>query len=193
MGEKYVVMKQNNITLMSYKGITQALLNEIGFTGINDLDASVFAFKFPIFGTMIATIVATMSELINQYVYTPAQGIILLIAVTAADVVLGIGYAVKKKEGVSSARLMRAFVRLVIQMFFVGVFFEMSTIWNTFIGKWMVDALLILFTLSTFWSAIKNARGLGLITDDQYSILETAIGLKKIFSKFTKVGDDKKK
>jgi hypothetical protein len=60
----------------------------------------------------------------------------------------------------------------------------MSQIWQHVVMDWMVDGLLIVFTLSTFWSSIKNAKELQLITNEQYSVLESIIGLKKIFEKF---------
>jgi hypothetical protein len=171
---------------MSYKGFIQATLSEFGFAGVTDFSHAIFHMKFPIFGLMLATLLTTTQSFINHYIYTPAQGIAILVGITFVDVMLGVAKSVKDGTGITGTRLARAFIRMIVQILFVGMFFEMSQVWNGMITSWMVDALLILFTLSTFWSAIKNAKEIGMITEDQYAILEGIIGLKRIFNKFKK-------
>ena len=65
----------------------------------------------------------------------------------------------------------------------------MHKVFDYFIYSWMVDSVLVIFTLSTLWSIIKNSNKAGYIPDDQYEILEGVISLKDIFSKFSKNKD----
>lgn len=169
------------------KEITYGVLKEFGFDSLQDLYSAIFSFKFSILGIMITTIITILEQLIDRFIYTPSQGILILVTLTIFDMILGVARAVQDKEGVDPAKMMRAMIRLVVQISFVAVFFQMSRIWDHLIATWMVDFLLILFTLSTFWSAVKNAKSVGMITADQYSVLEGLVGLKKIFEKVKKL------
>jgi len=180
-----LIYLQKVMKITAIKG-NNLFLNEVGYKNFGDLYHSLFNFKYPLFGIVLATVLTSVSTFIDSYIYSPYQGITVLLGVTLLDSILGISKAVYLKEGVDPARMMRGWIRLVFQIMFVGLAFQMSMVWTFIVTKWIVDALLILFTLSTFWSALRNAYLLEIITKEQYTILESIIGLKNIFRKFRK-------
>ena len=167
------------------------ILNEIGFSGTDDLVSAVLGLKnnltfIATIGVALGSIFSIIQNFINAYVYTPANGVFILFAATIFDIVLGLYKAVYFKEGIDPKKISRALIRFVIQIILVGIFTNMHLVFSHFIYSWMVDTVLIIFTLSTVWSLIRNAHKVELITDDQYSTLENLVSVKNILSKFSK-------
>src|SRR5690606_10145058 len=105
--------------------------------------------------------------------------------VSVFDFILGISNSVMtKKTEFNSWRISRSAVRFVVQTIFVAILFNMSLIWSVFIQSWIVDSLLLIFILSTFWSAFENAKDLGLVTQEQFEMVESFVSIKKLILKF---------
>jgi len=98
------------------------------------------------------------------------------------DVVVGIACAIKEQR-FSGAKLQRAFMRFVVQVFIVAMSYQMSLIWPVFIRQWMVDAILISFNLATLWSIIENAYSLNWIQPATYTMLKRLISIDELFKK----------
>jgi hypothetical protein len=167
------------------------ILNEIGFSSFHDIFKSVTGIKhninlIHILGFTIGSIATIIQEFISDYIYNPSSGVLILFAVTIVDIVLGVSNSISNGKGIECNKLSRAFIRFTIQIIFVSFFYNMNMLYNYIIYSWMVDSILVIFTLSTFWSAWYNAHKLGFITDDQYSTLESIINIKEIFNRFKK-------
>ena len=163
----------------------------IGFDSLMELLKSTFFYKEKIttiyaIGFSVSTIIGVAEIIIEKYIYSPALGIAILWITTFFDVVLGLAASRSDNINIDPSKLNRAFIRLVVQTVITGLFFQMSIAWNHFVYSWMVDALLIIFTLSVFFSLIQNARKLDLITKDQFEFIQNIVNLKKLFNKISK-------
>ena len=168
-----------------------SLLNEVGFSGIGDVISSTLGLKYnissiAIIGVALGSSFSIIQKFIDTYIYTPAHGVFILFFITALDIVLGLMKSIKFKERISSSKISRAVVRFIVQILFVGIFSNMHEVFNHFIYSWMVDVVLIMFTLSTIWSSIVNARKLNLITEDQHRAFEAILNIKNFFSRLGK-------
>jgi len=184
---------------MSLKKYLCMALNLLGFESINDLMISVFALKtkvltFYTYGFAIGGIVAFMrviSENTAVYVYSPPAGIAILGGVSVLDFALGVSNSiVSKRADFNSWRIPRSVVRFIVQVAFVAIVFNMNLIWSIFIQSWMVDSLLLIFILSTLWSALENARDVRIITQDQFDMIEGFVNIKKLIAKIKSSGND---
>ena len=160
----------------------------MGFTGVGDLLGSVLGLNnnivnLSLLGITVGSALAALQEFINNYIYTPAEGIFILFIVTGLDVFMGIWRAIKLKEGLEGNKISRAAVRFIIQVAFVGIMSGMHEVFTYMIYHWMIDTVLIIFTLSTLWSFLRNSNRLGFITDDQYKALNSVIGIKEFLSR----------
>jgi hypothetical protein len=182
--------------MTNLKNSIAVILHQIGFDSFQDYIQNTIAWKHNItavyvFAVSLGGAFTIASSFTDQFIYTPALGVFILWLTTIFDVLLGAAAALHLKKKIQPNKLGRAVVRLVTQTLIVALFFQMSHAWHFFIHGWMVDSLLIVFTLSTFYSAIQNARDLDLITKEQYSFIEGLVNLKKLMSKFKR--DDKPK
>jgi hypothetical protein len=184
---------------MSLKKHLCMALNLLGFESINDLMVSVFALKtkvmtFYTYGFAIGGIVAFMrviSENTAVYVYSPPAGIAILGGVSLMDFALGVSNSiVSKRSDFNSWRIPRSVVRFIVQVAFVAIVFNMNLIWSIFIQSWMVDSLLLIFILSTLWSAMENARDVKIITQEQFELIESFVNIKKLIAKIKTRGND---
>ena len=174
-------------------------LHLLGFESINDFFGAVFALKYKVlsfytYGFAIGGMVAfvrTISDSTAIYIYSPPAGIAILAIVSVFDFLLGISNSViNKKTDFNSWRISRSAVRFVVQTIFVAILFNMSLIWSIFIQSWIVDSLLLIFILSTFWSAFENAKDLGLVTKDQFETVEEFISIRKLIGKIRNKKDN---
>lgn len=167
---------------------------QIGFNSISEMVQSTVSWKHKLTTVYLASIpvagiITAVETFTEDYIYTPALGIVILWITSFLDVILGLSVAVSNKIGIVPTRLSRALIRVLVQTLIVGLFFQMSHVWDYLITSWMVDSLLIVFTLSTFYSVIQNAAALGLITKEQYTVIEGMVNLNKLISKFRKNND----
>jgi len=191
--------KTNFVRDMRPRDLVDLTLEQVGYTDMKEMITSVFALKIKfvyLFGVTFGSIITVLHEITDKYIYTPAAGVLILWVVSLVDTILGSIRAVKEhsadktKEGFSPVKFARAFIRVVIQTIFVAMLFNMGRTWGYIIASWMVDSLLIVFTLSTFFSAIQNAYYLGLVSKDQYEFISTVINPKKWMDKFKSKGDE---
>lgn len=173
------------------KDFIQLMLHEVGYSSLEELVQNSVAWKHKISSLYLLSVslggfITGIYAFTEEYIYSPAMGIIVLFAVSLIDLLLGMSVAIDEKKGISPARIVRSLVRFIVQVVFVGLIYEMSSLWHILIQSWMVDSLLIIFTLSTFWSAVQNAAKLKLITPDQYSFIEGIVNLKGLIERFTK-------
>lgn len=167
------------------------VFQETGHNSFNDMIQNAFHVKLHLstihlFAITFGGVLAFLESVTESWIYSPALGVGILFVCTVADSILGIAVAISKQKGIQTSRLSRAFVRFVIQILFVGIFFNMSKTFDAFVQMWMVDFLLIIFTLTTFYSAIENAHTLGYITTDQFKFIQSVVNIKNLVDKFTK-------
>ena len=179
------------------KNLLRVIWEQVGFHSIPEIFQSTVAWKHKITTLYLASIpvagiITAVETFTEDYIYTPALGIAILWFTSFFDVILGLSVAISNKTGIVPTRLSRALIRVLVQTLIVGLFFQMSHVWDYIITSWMVDSLLIVFTLSTFYSVIQNAAALGLITKEQYAVIESMVNLNKLISKFKKNDNDRR-
>lgn len=180
----------------TFKNVVGIMFHEIGFESLNEILKSTVAWKHNVssiyvFAVSFGGILSMLEVTTEKYIYTPALGVLILWLTTILDVLLGASVAITLKkehnnnlaEGLNPNKLGRAFIRLIVQTTIVALFYQMSKAWNLLINNWMVDSLLIIFTLSTFYSVLQNANKLQLITDEQYRFIEGLVNIKELISK----------
>lgn len=175
--------------MKNYFKVINQLFVEVGYSSFLEVMQSTVAFRHKLTTVYlasipIATILSILEQVTEKYIYTPALGIAILWGTSLFDIILGLSVAISNKLGIMPSRLSRAMIRVMTQTILVGLFFQMSKTWGYVITTWMVDSLLIVFTLSTFYSVIQNSAALGLITKEQYSFIESLVNLNKLISKF---------
>lgn len=173
------------------KIVMNIFMNVIGFKSFSDLAQSPLGLKHKLTaiyaaGFTISGLVVWIEHAIDTYIYSPALGVGILFMVTFFDMLLGISEGISSGEGLIPSKLSRAAVRVIVQTFFVAFAYQMHIAWGYVITYWMVDALLIIFTLTTFYSAMQNANKLGLITDEQYSFIESIVNIRRLIDKIKK-------
>ena len=161
----------------------------LGFNSMYDFLGTIFVFKektlIPIFSFILTISFAGIEMFVDKVIYSPSIAIGILFGVSILDTILGASAAVKLGYGLSSNKIGRAFVRFAVQVVCVAFLYQLSVIYS-FIPKQAVDVFLLIFTISTFWSAISNAYRLGLVTEDQYLALQQVITLKAFLERFIK-------
>ena len=175
--------------MTNLKNTISLILHQIGFDSLRDFAQNTIAWKHNIssvylFAASMGGVLTYVESATDKFIYTPALGVYILWLTTIFDVFLGAAAAIHLKKAIQPNKLGRAVVRLVTQTLIVALFFQMSHAWHFFVHAWMVDSLLIVFTLSTFYSAIQNAHNLELVTKDQFTFIENLVNLKKLMSKF---------
>lgn len=176
---------------MKFKEMISVILNQVGFGSIKEILLSTIAWKHKItsvylLGFTISGAHTFIVQFTEKHIYSPALGIELLFGITILDIILGLSLAVENKKGVSGTKLVRAIVRFIVQCVFVGIFFNMSQVWDHLIQSWLASSILFIFMLSTVYSSIRNAARLGIITKDQYDIIESIVNIKSLFNKIKK-------
>lgn len=171
------------------------LLETVGFDSIKDLWIAVFGIKMktsiPMLAVTLSYCLEFISSFIERNIYSPVLGVYLLFLFTIVDIVVGLSKAIRfRKEGegngIDASRLSRAMARFVMQIFIVGGIFQMSKVWEFVIRNWMVDAVILSFTITTLWSSIQNAYRLGWIERKSYEHLESIVNVDKLFNYFKK-------
>lgn len=173
------------------KNFLSILFNPIGFNSLHELCQNTIAWKYKLtsiylLGITVSSLLTAIKAFTEVYIYSPSPGIAILWATTILDIILGLGLAISEKKGIVPTKMGRAISRVAIQTLMVGLFFQMGQTWSYLITSWMVDSLLIIFTLSTFYSVLQNAAALGLITKDQYAFIESIVNIKALIDKLRK-------
>lgn len=167
-------------------------LEAVGFDSLNDFLTSVFALKYKAFSFytygfafgMVMTFLKYISQGTALYIYSPPKGIAILFGITALDFILGLSNSITNtKEGIKAGKVSKSIVRFLTQVAFVAFMFHTNTVWPYFIQAWMVDTLLFVFVISTAWSAFQNARDLGLVTQEQFEIVESFVNVRSLIGK----------
>lgn len=176
---------------MKLKEWVHIVWEQVGFHSAYEILQSTIAWKHKITAVYLAAlplaaIITTLERFTENYIYTPALGIAILWLTSFCDVLLGLSVAISNKKGIVPTRISRALIRVITQTIFVGLFFQMGKAWSYLITAWMVDSLIIIFTLSTFYSVLQNAASLGLITKEQYAFIESIVNIKSLIDKLKK-------
>lgn len=173
------------------KHILTIIFEQIGYNSFYDLSQSVILWKHKVTTIYILAISMTgiielLERVTEKYIYSPYLGIEILFSVTMIDILFGITKSIMIDKNFSAGKLIRAVIRFGIQITFVGIFFKMAEAWPYIFQSWMVDAMLIIFTITTFYSAIENAAKLKLITKTQFAAIKSVVNLKELLNKFKK-------
>lgn len=171
--------------------LTAIVSSQLGFESFMDIVKSSIAWKHKIttvyvLAAAIGGVFSAIGKFTDSYIYSPALGMYILWITSLIDIIFGISNSVAKKQGISANKISRAMIRVTFQTVLVGIVFQMSHAWGYLITFWMVDSLLIVFTLTILWSVIQNAEALGFITKDQYDVIESIINIKRLFSRIKK-------
>jgi hypothetical protein len=159
----------------------------MGFDNFSDFVVTTLTIKektmIPLLSIILSISLSAVSGFVDEVIYTPAAGIVILGVANLIDTILGASAAIREKLGLDANKLVRSGVRFLVQTVFVAIFWNLHQVHPILIRKEIVDALLLIFTLSTVWSSIKNAFRLDLLTKDQYDTIESLIGLKLVIDK----------
>jgi hypothetical protein len=162
------------------------VLTTVGFENAGDFLATVFAWgrsTLYVLAIALSGIIKAVDMFLEKDVYRASTGIYILFWASLFDMLLGLSKAVRDNN-VSGSKMGRAMVRFVVQVFLVGVMYKMHHVWPWAVYVWMVDVILITFVLSTVWSIIKNAKILGYINEETYTMLEGLLSIHALVKKF---------
>lgn len=162
-------------------------LSTIGFESIGDMMSSVFAIKgksygIYLFAPVIGGIITFIENNFETYIYDPAFGMGVLWMAALFDIVLGWRKA-KVNNKFSSDKLVKGGIKVIVKTIFVMLIFNAVNAWPTYLGMWMADSIIILFTFAFIISAARNAYTLGLINKDLYEGIEKIVNLKDLLKK----------
>jgi len=162
-------------------------LSTIGFDSIGDMMSSVFAIKgksygIYLFAPVIGGIITFIENNFETYIYDPAFGMGVLWMSALFDIVLGWRKA-KVNNEFSSDKLVKGGIKVIVKTIFVMLIFNAVNAWPTYLGMWMADSIIILFTFAFIISAARNAYTLGLINKDLYEGIEKIVNLKDLLKK----------
>tara|TARA_R110001599_G_scaffold332511_1_gene547980 strand:- start:25443 stop:25922 length:480 start_codon:yes stop_codon:yes gene_type:complete len=143
--------------------------------------SGIYAYSLTLSGFFLV-----MENVTETYIYAPPLAILILFILSVADMILGLSVAVSQKEGIEPRKLSRAMLRFFTQCFFTAMAFQLSIALPAYISSYMVDFLVMVFTITVFASGYKNAWLLKLITDDQYAVFESLFNVKKLINMFKK-------
>ena len=159
--------------------------DSFGFDSLSDFVHNLVSPKsILVIAGVTSAIMATVDHFIEASIYSPARGIYILFFTTVFDIMLGISVAVKENR-FDTYKLMRAWIRLVVQIIIIGLLNQSNMVWDM-VNDWMVNTLLLAFVLTTLWSAFKNAYKLRWIQEDTYLILQRILSVEQIFDKVIK-------
>lgn len=166
--------------------IINPILESVGFDTWGEFIGSVFVIKMKsvyLLGVGLSLLWTFIDGFIEDNIFSPALGIYILAALTFMDVMLGISRAVRE-ERFTGIKFQRSTMRFVVQLFIIGISFQMVKVWPVVIRPWMVDAVLISFNLATLWSIIENAYALRWIQPATYVMLKRIISIDSLIQKF---------
>lgn len=178
-----------------WKTLKSWIVEDLGFESFSDLIISSLTLKskfllLHLYGMTFSGLITFflyVSEQTEQWIYKPFKGIGVLLAVSVVDFLLGASNSMTvKNESLQWQKIPRSAVRFGVQCFFVGVFFNLNSIWPLVIHIWVVDGLLLIFILTTAWSSFENAYSLKLITKEQFEAVQQWVNIKKFLTKFKK-------
>jgi hypothetical protein len=168
---------------------TGIIMHSLGFTSLKDLLLTPIAAKeglyaFFMLSFPVSGFISCIEFFTETYIYTPALGMLVLWALTAIDIVLGISVAVLiTKIGFLPSKAARAVVRLLFQTAIVMIFFQMSHAWSDVIRSWMVDSMMLLFAFTVLYSVLKNGREIGLLSKEQFEVIQWFVNFRNPFKK----------
>lgn len=157
--------------------------DSVGFESMHDFVNNLVSPKIILaIAGVLSAIMISIDQFIEASIFSPAKGIYILFFTTLFDIMLGISVAVKEKR-FDTYKLMRAWIRLVVQIIIIGLLHQSNMVWEM-VNDWMVNTLLLAFVLTTLWSAFKNAYKLKWIQEDTYLILQRILSVDQIFNQF---------
>lgn len=182
-------------SVSAWKTLKSWIVEDLGFESFSDLITSSLTLKskfllIHLYGMTLSgfiTFFLYVSEQTETWIYKPFKGIGILLFVSIVDFLLGASNSIStKNENLQWQKIPRSGVRFALQCFFVGVFFNLNSIWPLIIHIWVVDGLLLIFILTTAWSSFENAYSLKLITKEQFEAVQQWVNIKKFLTKFKK-------
>lgn len=173
---------------MKIREIIDAGLEMVGFASLKDMILSAFGIKYHIhgiylFGVTLGAIFTGVYELINKYVYSPADAVVLIFLLTLMDVAFGLAVARVENIRLEPSKFFKGFGRFAVQMFFVSMLYQSSNWWGTVVSIWVVNSLIIVCFFVVFWSAFENAYKLQLIPTHVYQFVKGILDLSELIKK----------
>ena len=170
---------------MKIMNIRSSFLEAVGFETIGDFINTIFIKKAGVY--LYAGILHGAFEFLDRFiennVYSPSSGVYILFIITVLDILLGISKSVKNRN-FDAYKLSRAWARFFVHIMIIGILYRMNQVWPSFIRAWMVDTIILSFSMATLWSVFKNAHELRWIQPSTYAMLERILSVEEVFKHF---------
>jgi hypothetical protein len=132
--------------------------NDLGFDGMGDFVAITFwnhSAKSFLVQVLLAGTVMTCSSFVEEWIYSPASAVWLIVFMVVAETLLGAFVAIKQNEAFNIAKFTRLAPILISHLVVMSVSWHMSQIDNT-IFSWLPQAVFAFFSGRNLMGIVRN-------------------------------------